>query len=397
METNQRHISSDESKLRGQTKHGSSEGESLQELMKLGSSDEDRLLMLMEHGAEPDKALLDALRDDDSLRQDCMDVLELASACRRSKEHPDAEVALREFHQQHRARRVALRPRASHRRWWAVAAAVLVLVGLSALLFPRLTEQKPLAEQSGTTLSRQPVLLADGDREMPVSMESMFKPISFTAQPRTAHEAPAKLMTAETAAGENRVVTLPDGSRVYLYPHSRLSYPSRFDGEERRVSFSGKATFRVHHDARHPFFVDAAGVETKVLGTVFNVCTYEGAPTRVTLISGSVQVCDAYHCVVLQPGEQVRFFDYQATDIIKTDTLTYTRWLQGEFYYHDAPLSYVIEDLCRYYDCLPADFHYDTPSDHVVSLQASRQLSLRQVLDILNKSNGGVNIRLNSG
>ena len=52
------------------------------------SSDEDRLLELMEHGAGPDKALLDALRDDDSLRQDCMDVLELSSACRRSKEHP---------------------------------------------------------------------------------------------------------------------------------------------------------------------------------------------------------------------------------------------------------------------------------------------------------------------
>ena len=352
------------------------------------SSDEDRLLELMEHGAGPDKALLDALRDDDSLRQDCMDVLELSSACRRSKEHPDAEAALREFHQQHGARRVALNPCVSHRRLWAVAAAVLVLVGLSALLLPRLSEQEPLAGQAASTLSPQPVLLADGDWEMPVSMESMFKPVAFATQPKTTREEPVKLVTAEAAAGENRVVTLPDGSRVYLYPHSRLSYPSRFDGEERRVSFSGKATFRVHHDARHPFFVDAAGVETKVLGTVFNVCTYDGAPTRVTLISGSVQVCDAYHCVVLQPGEQVRFFDYQATDVTKVDTLTYTRWLQGEFYYHDEPLSYVIEDLCRYYDCQPADFVCDTPHDHIVSLQASRLLSLRQLLAILNKSNG---------
>ena len=73
------------------------------------SSDEDRLLELMEHGAGPDKALLDALRDDDSLRQDCMDVLELSSACRRSKEHPDAEAALREFHQQHGARTLVCR------------------------------------------------------------------------------------------------------------------------------------------------------------------------------------------------------------------------------------------------------------------------------------------------
>lgn len=48
--------------------------------------------------------------------------------------------------------------------------------------------------------------------------------------------------------------------------------------------------------------------------------------------------------------------------------LTYTRWLQGEFYYHDAPLCSVIEDLCRYYDCQPADFVCDTPHDHIVSL-----------------------------
>ena len=97
-------------------------------------------------------------------------------------------------------------------------------------------------------------------------------------------------------------------------------------------------------------------METKVLGTVFNVSTYEGTPKRVTLISGSVQVCDAYHCVVLQPSEQARFFDYQAMDVVKADTLTYTSWMEGEFYYHDAPLSFVIEDLCRYYDCQPADF-----------------------------------------
>ena len=136
------------------------------------------------------KALLDALRDDDSLRQDCMDVLELSSACRRSKEHPDAEAALREFHQQHGARRVALNPCVSHRRLWAVAAAVLVLVGLSALLLPRLSEQEPLAGQAASTLSPQPVLLADGDREMPVSMESMFKPVAFATQPKTTREEP---------------------------------------------------------------------------------------------------------------------------------------------------------------------------------------------------------------
>lgn len=351
-------------------------------------SEEDRVLELMERGSLADKAALDALRDDEQLRRACMDVLELTSCCRRREEKPDVEAALRRFHQHHVAHRVALKPQSSHHRWWAVAAAVLVLVGVSALLLPQLSRQTPLAEQSATQLYRQPVLLADGGREAPVGMESAFKPIVLTAPPRTAGEAPAKTITAKAGAGEDRVVTLPDGSRVYLYPQSSLSFPSRFEGEERRVSFSGKATFCVRHDARHPFFVDAAGVETKVLGTVFNVSTYEGAPKRVTLISGSVQVCDAYHCVVLQPSEQARFFDYQAMDVVKADTLTYTSWMEGEFYYHDAPLSFVIEDLCRYYDCQPADFLCEASHDIHVSLRASRRLSLRQIVEILNKSNG---------
>lgn len=351
-------------------------------------SEEDRVLELMEHGSLPDKAALDALRDDEQLRQACMDVLELTSGCRRREEKPDVEKALRRFHQQHGGHRVALMPRASHRCWWAAAAAVLMLVGVSALLLPQLSRQSPLAEQSAAKLYRQPVLVADGGRKAAVGMESAFKPIVLAAPPRSAGEAPAKTITAKAGAGEDRVVTLPDGSRVYLYPHSCLNYPSHFEGEERRVSFSGEATFCVRHDALHPFFVDAAGVETKVLGTVFNVCTYAGAPKRVTLISGSVQVCDAYHCVVLQPSEQARFFDYQAMDVVKADTLTYTCWMEGEFYYHDVPLSFVIEDLCRYYDCQPADFLCDASRDIHVSLRASRRLSLHQIVEILNKSNG---------
>lgn len=194
-------------------------------------SEEDRVLELMERGSLADKAALDALRDDEQLRRACMDVLELTSCCRRREEKPDVEAALRRFHQHHVAHRVALKPRSSRRRWWAVAAAVLVLVGVSALLLPQLSRQSPLAEQSATQLYRQPVLLADGGREAPVGMESAFKPVVLAAPPKAAGEVPVKMLTAKVGAGENSVVTLPDGSRVYLYPQSSFSFPSRFDGE----------------------------------------------------------------------------------------------------------------------------------------------------------------------
>ncbi|WP_338868707.1 FecR domain-containing protein [Spirosoma sp. SC4-14] len=86
-------------------------------------------------------------------------------------------------------------------------------------------------------------------------------------------------------------ITLADGSVVFLYQNSRLSYPKQFDGKSREVYLTGQAFFQVHKDPSKPFLVYANELVTKVLGTSFFVKAYENDQhVQVTVRTGKVSV-----------------------------------------------------------------------------------------------------------
>ena len=62
---------------------------------------------------------------------------------------------------------------------------------------------------------------------------------------------------------------LADGSKVYLNSESRLRFPTRFEGKERRVYLEGEGYFEVAKDTTKPFIVEAKEVDVRVLGTSF--------------------------------------------------------------------------------------------------------------------------------
>ena len=97
---------------------------------------------------------------------------------------------------------------------------------------------------------------------------------------------------------------LPDGTKVFLNYHSTLTYPEGLPGDARRVSLRGEAFFEVAPDAAHPFIIDANGTEIRVVGTSFNVKTYDET-VRVEVKSGKVAVRKAVKTVELLPGEGV--------------------------------------------------------------------------------------------
>jgi transmembrane sensor len=77
-------------------------------------------------------------------------------------------------------------------------------------------------------------------------------------------------VTSATEVGRFRTVPLPDGSVVQLNTDSAVEV--RFTPESRRVSLiRGEAHFTVTKNSRRPFIVRAAGVDVRVVGTVFNV------------------------------------------------------------------------------------------------------------------------------
>jgi len=77
-------------------------------------------------------------------------------------------------------------------------------------------------------------------------------------------------MTATTEVGVLRNVELPDGSVIQLNTDSAIDV--RFGPDERRVTLSrGEVHFTVARNAARPFIVSVAGVDVRVIGTVFNV------------------------------------------------------------------------------------------------------------------------------
>lgn len=157
-------------------------------------------------------------------------------------------------------------------------------------------------------------------------------------------------MTADyvTAAGENRTITLADGTAVTLGADSAIA--SDFAGRERRVKLlSGEAFFDVPHDAARPFVVEAGGVGVSVLGTAFNVQMTTDAAT-VELERGSVQVAYQDGNTVLSPGQMVavdRRTGLMARSAIAREDIA--AWRSGHIFINDATIGSVVEQLQRYH------------------------------------------------
>ena len=97
--------------------------------------------------------------------------------------------------------------------------------------------------------------------------------------------------TIQTPKGGKFQVRLPDGSKVWLNSASTLSYPTTFTGKERKVKLSGEAYFEIASNKKVPFRVISNGQIVEVLGTHFNINSYDDEDfTKTTLLEGSVRV-----------------------------------------------------------------------------------------------------------
>jgi ferric-dicitrate binding protein FerR (iron transport regulator) len=81
-------------------------------------------------------------------------------------------------------------------------------------------------------------------------------------------------------------IVLPDGSKVWLNSHSRITYPRDYGIRERSLSLTGEAYFEVAKDPGKRFLVNAGDMQVEALGTSFNVKAYENDhETVATLFS----------------------------------------------------------------------------------------------------------------
>ncbi len=129
----------------------------------------------------------------------------------------------------------------------------------------------------------------------------MLKPSSQTNQ--------NSQQIVSTEKGSKTRVVLPDGTKVWLNADTKLRYLSSLGTNTREVTLVGEAYFDVVKDENRPFIVHTATMDVKVLGTAFNVRSYENESTaQTTLIRGKVDVVlknQDGQTISLKPNEKI--------------------------------------------------------------------------------------------
>ena len=200
--------------------------------------------------------------------------------------------------------------------------------------------------------------------------------------------------TIQTPKGGKYQVRLPDGSKVWLNSASTLSYPTAFTGKERIVKLKGEAYFEIAPNKSAPFRVESDNQIVEVLGTHFNVNSYENEDfTKTTLIEGSVKVIlntksnISGKTRLLKPGEQSSINSSKSDiKIENVDTEKAIAWKNGYFKFKNTPIQEIMREVERWYD-VELIYEGNMPTDEFTGF-VSNDVNISAVLKILEQSGG---------
>ncbi|MGH8612698.1 MAG: FecR family protein [Gammaproteobacteria bacterium] len=151
-----------------------------------------------------------------------------------------------------------------------------------------------------------------------------------------------------TGVGEQRLVTLPDGSTVQLNTHTALAL--RDSAAIRGVEvLSGEAAFKVKSDPVRPFVVTSGEGAARAVGTAF-VVTRDNDGTTVTVTEGVVEVRDrAGSALRVSRGEIARYDGRGGVrSVPNSEFENYTAWQNGQLIFRGASVREVVEQVNRY-------------------------------------------------
>lgn len=208
--------------------------------------------------------------------------------------------------------------RSGSRRWrWAAAAAAVVLAVAAVTLVPGMDEGAP----------------------------TVWTPVVWSGE------------RFVTATGEQRSISLTDGSQVLLDAESILRV--RYDDHTRHLVLEqGQAQFKVAKDAKRPFVVKAADGAVRAIGTEFQV-RLDDAAVVVTLLEGKVSVdipgvlgglVAPAKSELMVAGQQVRYGSSRRAPIAKqpADLEVAQGWTHGDLVFKRWPLDELVTEMNRH-------------------------------------------------
>lgn len=240
---------------------------------------------------------------------------------------------------------VAIPERRTTKNWlrYGMAAAVTGIIIIAVYFFAGLNRSQVAANKAIQ------IKLANGKIVQPSAQDSLS---NWMQQARHANIDPGAWNTLVVPAGKSYAFQLTDGSRVWMNAVSELRFPLVFAQTERNVQLKGEAYFKVAHQVSQPFSVQVNGLTVKALGTEFNIKSYNGESTFISLVNGSVSVENANgDHIILSPGEAVIAANsHSPLRIEKFDGSTVLSWMKGLYYFRNERLQQIAVVAERWFD-----------------------------------------------
>lgn len=246
-------------------------------------------------------------------------------------------------------------------RRWRIAASAAAVVALCLTTFGLLhnsltptTDYLARLDKLDVTLVEQVTLVTpDG----PVALSSDAS-IRYTAEGDIF--ADGKQLAVQSAecydqllvpAGRQAHVVLADGTCLTVNAQSKLSFPRTFTGDTRRIYAEGEVFLDVARDKQHPFVVTSGAFELRVLGTKFNISSYDSrGVSNIVLVEGLVEVTDKQERrAVLSPNDLLCITDGAITWQEKVDVSEYISWVDGVLLLNGSNLETIVGKLGIYY------------------------------------------------
>lgn len=174
------------------------------------------------------------------------------------------------------------------------------------------------------------------------------------------------VVEAETSVGEQRILSLADGSVLHLNTDSLVSVD--FSDSRRNVHLlRGEAHFEVAHDEQRPFIVKAQGNTVTAIGTAFNVQITSANHFELLVTDGKVLVKNTYESnqisdnngplhplagvgELMIEGQKALVGQQSIQQLILSDEQVQNdlAWQQGMLVFHGEPLSEALQEISRY-------------------------------------------------
>lgn len=160
-------------------------------------------------------------------------------------------------------------------------------------------------------------------------------------------------VTVRVPIGSTTDVILPDSTLVQLNAGSCLVYSRNYGIENRNVTLDGEARVTVRHNEALPFVLNAADMEIRDVGTVFNVRNYSNDDTAVvTLLEGEVKVLmngDKIQNNLIPDQRLVYDRRDSSVKVDHTDAAASVQWADGILFFDEERLGEIVRTLERSY------------------------------------------------